>query len=123
LDPLELVRIQVTQTRREPRRAARADGAEHVVALARNGQPDAAAVTALVARALDEPGLDQALDVAGHPRGRHALALGELADPDPRAVPDLHEQRDLPCRDADRVQLASQLAVDLEHDRPERVRQ
>src|SRR5439155_1203048 len=54
---------------------------------------------------------------------RHALALSELADPDPGAVPDLHEQRDLACRDADRVQLAPQLPVDLEHYRAQGVRQ
>ncbi len=69
----------------------------------------------------DKAGGLQTSDVLGHPGLRHPLALGERADADQRLGLDLVEERDLAAGDAQRVELAAQLAVQLEQDRPQPV--
>ena len=55
----------------------------------------------------------------GHRRRGHPLALGELAHADPRRALDRDEQRDLAAGYAERVDLAAELAIELEEHRPQ----
>src|SRR5262249_1879187 len=68
------------------------------------------------ARSLEAP------DVLGHARRRHPLERGELADTDPGASLDREQQRGLTTGDTERVNLPPQMAVELQKNRPERVR-
>ncbi len=85
------------------------------------GQPDAALV-ACDGRPLDEACLLQAGDELRHTWHGHALEAGELADPDPRPVPDLDEERHLAAGHTQGVNLPPELPVELQEHRAQPVR-
>src|SRR5262249_27819957 len=116
----DLLRGQISQPGGEPCRAARADEAQHALSLLRQLEADStpilAAEPAEEPRALEPPNLD------GDRCRRHALLLGELADADAGPAADRDEERDLAARDAERMDLATELAPELQQDRAQRVR-
>src|SRR5438067_2286843 len=81
LDRGELVGTEPAQARREPGGAARADAAQHALALFGERQPDSPAVVRARC-ALDEPVALEPVDMLGHRGRRDTLAGGELAHAD-----------------------------------------
>ena len=113
VDRLQLLRLELAQTRGEPGRPLRLHGPKDLVAPGREGEADPALV-ALDRGSLDEAGLLQARDELRHARNGHPLERRELAHPDSRPVLDLDEEADLASGHAERVDLTPQLAVELE---------
>src|SRR5262249_19736384 len=72
-------------------------------------------------RPLDKAGVLELRDELGHARNRHPFDRGQLAHADPRPRLDLDEEPDLASGDAERVDLAPQLAVELQEHRSEPV--
>jgi hypothetical protein len=86
----------------------------------RQRQADAPLVS-LDRGALDEARFFEAGDELGHPRNGDPFKCRELSHPDTRVLLDLDEKRDLPARDAEGVDLASQLAGELQEHRAQPV--
>ena len=72
--------------------------------------------------ALDQVRRLEADEVARHAGRRNALALGELGGGDAGVVLDLGEEADLAAGDAERVDLAAQLACEPQQNRAKPVR-
>ena len=119
---LELLGVELL--RRAASQAVRFDLTERSTRwpAARHGRPTRRRSPSTVAP-LDQAGLLEAADELRHSRDGHPLARRELADADPRRVLDLDQQRHLPAGDAERVDLAAQLPVELQQNRPEPVRE
>ena len=82
---------------------------------------DADAPPVGAARAHDQPGGLEPVEVGGHPGGRDPLPVGELAAADVRGVPDRGEQRHLPGGDAELVSLAPHEPAQPQQYRPKLV--
>ena len=121
LDRLDLLVVQPLQPGGEPGGPAGAHRAQDALGLV--GELDAHAAPVLADRASDETRRLEPCHVLGHARGRHPLAVGELADADPGRVPDRGEHRHLPGGDVERVKLATQVAMELQQNRPQPVRE
>src|SRR4051812_7790079 len=121
VDRLELLRVELPQARRQPRSALGLDRAEHLVPGGSKGKPHAALVT-LDRGALHEACLLQPCDELRHTGDGHPLERGELAHADARPVLDLDEEPHLPAGHAEGMDLPPQLAVELQQNRAEPVR-
>src|SRR5580765_5803811 len=121
IDRLELLGIELAQACCEPGGPLRLDRSEHLVSGRRQGEADAALV-ACDRGTLDESRLLEPRDELGHAGDGHPLDRGELSHADSGARLDLHEQPDLAACDAQGMDLAPQLPVELEQDRAEPVR-
>jgi len=64
----------------------------------------------------------ESTDVFGHARCRHPLERRELTDADPGPALDREQQRGLPAGDPERMNFPPQVAVELQENRPEPVR-
>ncbi len=121
VDGAQLVIGQLAQARGQPRGAPGADGAQHAGSLGGDRQADAAPVAPVDAAAGHQARGLEPVDVVGHRGRRGALARGEVADADARGALDDRQQRHLAAAHAQRVELATQVAVDVQQDRAQAV--
>src|SRR5205807_3403496 len=114
-DGFELVVFEHAQARGEPGSALRAHGTQDPAAVLGQREPDASLVPA-DGVASHEAGFLQPRDELRHSGNGDSLAGGELAHANPGRLLDLDEERNLASRDAERVDLAAELAGQLQQD-------
>src|SRR5947209_361473 len=120
VDRVQLAWCQALEPGGEPGGAPGASGPEDAQAVVGQLEADAAAVD-LAARAAHESAVLQAGERGRHRGCADALALRQVAHTDARVRTDDVEQCGLAARDAQRRQLATELAVELEEDGPKAI--